>query len=643
MIDPRSFLSENRTSMKTLIILFTLFFVSTAFAKPRVGTVVKLRGKATFLSPGSMKARYLKLGQKVNEDTSVLTEKRSFVRIKFVDDSVINIGPESKAVIVQMKKGSAGIISLLKGKLRTKVQKAGSEKNKFFIRTRSAAMGVRGTEFQTIYNPENNVTSLLTYQGEVAIVKTDDKEKNEQLKRKANKKVNRLSDNSIELKEEPILKKTTTQEMNKILSTNDTVIVKRGQFSGTVGSIDKVSQPVKISPTQLNILFKNTELVKNKRSRIVKEDTKTVKVIVAAEQEAPPEGFFDKETGKFAPKSGGFLDMETALYIPPNKDSEFDQKTKTFKAKDVGFVDKETGQYLAPKGLKLDSKKGFIVKDKSSKDKKGNDKKDKKEKKEVLLAMTKELNTTMANDVVLGEKNVSVEPAFTSLSSLEKISKNALSFQIRPFETTMDIVKDTIDGQRKYITKDGKQIRLTWTHASGSKIQPITYLAYNIASYNRDQLSSVAQTSEGLIHLVGGLRKYLSTRWNALAFFGLEQEFFINHVSQTSGGTLPELTRVTVPRAKIGVEGILIRSGSFTVNTKLLLRTNLPKKSGPLEIESGLGGEFEMNFQWSVGKRGWINIGLFGMNDKQRISNGAFSGEINKETSGAFLSIGQTF
>ena len=70
-----------------------------------------------------------------------------------------------------MKKNEVGIITLLKGKIRSKVKKTKAHsKNKFFVKTQNAALGVRGTDFQTIYNPENNVTNLLTFKGKVAMI-----------------------------------------------------------------------------------------------------------------------------------------------------------------------------------------------------------------------------------------------------------------------------------------------------------------------------------------------------------------------------------------------------------------------------------------------------------------------------------------
>ena len=58
-------------------------------------------------------------------------------------------------VVASFTKKKAGILNLIKGKLRSKVTKdymnmSDKEKSKLFIVTKTAAMGVRGTEFQVI-------------------------------------------------------------------------------------------------------------------------------------------------------------------------------------------------------------------------------------------------------------------------------------------------------------------------------------------------------------------------------------------------------------------------------------------------------------------------------------------------------------
>src|SRR5690606_13003721 len=66
-----------------------------------------------------------------------------------------------------------GLVSLLKGKMRSQIVPDNTNNDKYIIRTRTAAMGVRGTDFQSTFNPENRATSLVTFKGQVAMARLD--------------------------------------------------------------------------------------------------------------------------------------------------------------------------------------------------------------------------------------------------------------------------------------------------------------------------------------------------------------------------------------------------------------------------------------------------------------------------------------
>lgn len=86
----------------------------------------------------------------------------------------MNLGPNSQMVINAFPKKEAGIITLVKGQIRSQVTKDYMEmedksKSKLYIKTKTAAMGIRGTDFQVNFNPQNQNTSLITFEGKVAM------------------------------------------------------------------------------------------------------------------------------------------------------------------------------------------------------------------------------------------------------------------------------------------------------------------------------------------------------------------------------------------------------------------------------------------------------------------------------------------
>ena len=144
--------------------------------------------------------------------------------------------------------------------------------------------------------------------------------------------------------------------MEKALNSKESVTVPRGQFSGVTPKLKKTTLPVKISPKQFTLLYKNDELKKPEELKdISKKD-----YITQADQKAPLEGVSSQKTGDFAPRSGGFLDLETGLYVAPGKKSQLNKKLGVYEDKSIGSLSSKTGKYIPPKGLKLDAEKGFV-------------------------------------------------------------------------------------------------------------------------------------------------------------------------------------------------------------------------------------------------------------------------------------------
>jgi len=325
-----------------------------------VGKVTKTRGKVTILAPGELQSRKLKSGDQVREDSSILTGKSSFARLSLNDGSSLNIGPNSKMVVVHLDKSGNGVVSLLKGKMRSIIKKRVNKNKKFFIQTRTAAMAVRGTEFEAIYNPENKVSALLTYEGSVAIEKTNElvlnlKSKKREIKRRGKKLVlNREENRSLE----------GLEKLKEIFKKKTSVIVKKGQFSSTIKKYDNVSEAVRISPIQLNTLYQNDEYVEKKVTDIRPRNLESSKIklfLIPQEQTAPVGGIDDQQTRKYAARAGGLLDLNSGHYIAPTKSAKFEKRYGVYTPDNIGLIDKRTGQYAPPVGLKLSAFYGFFV------------------------------------------------------------------------------------------------------------------------------------------------------------------------------------------------------------------------------------------------------------------------------------------
>jgi hypothetical protein len=320
--------------MKITRPFFTVILLSTNLSFANIAQVIKLRGNATYLSNGMKDAKTIEVNQWLAKDTSILTNDKTFLVIKYKNGSEVTLGPKSKLIIDNGVNSEQQVVNLLMGKFKASVKNLQkNNENKMLIKTSGAALGIRGTEFQTSYNPETKITSLLTFHGAVAMAKIDQ---------------NKRFDSLENLKQiEAVLKE-------------ESVVVKTGEYSGTAENKESITAPVKISPEQFTkIQLTNTlgaeeekipedtfqkELAKNKeiyaQNKTIKEDSQA-----RAVQELRP---------------GGFVDLNSGLYLPPTKDSKFDEKIAVYIPNEkIGSID-QIGNYEPPKGLTLDPVKGFI-------------------------------------------------------------------------------------------------------------------------------------------------------------------------------------------------------------------------------------------------------------------------------------------
>jgi len=363
-----------KMGLRSVLILFAfLSLCLDTYGSNKAARAIIVKGNVQYTVNG--KKAKVKRNQWLPEGAQVSTSKGSFAKLLFIDRSSINVGPSSTMKIETFPKNKAGIISLVKGKIRSKVSKnymdnKETNKSKLFIKTKTAAMGVRGTDFQVSFNEENQATSLVTFEGAVAMGQI-------------NGELGGFNQNSLE----------------NIVSSSSAVMVRRGQFSGASPRQEQVTAPTKISPIQLETMEKNevpglksassdagpshspaadlaknsgetyrsivppgmdAKVVANAANSIGNAITKITGSEVAAAI-APPvanltEGI--KNLDHIAPKAGGFVDIDTAQYIPPPAGSTFDANTQVYvPSTEVGHVDPETGDYkndayiLTPQGF----------------------------------------------------------------------------------------------------------------------------------------------------------------------------------------------------------------------------------------------------------------------------------------------------
>lgn len=607
-------------SKKLFSLLISLLFVKCVYALGAVANVDIVKGDVTKLPPGALVASIVSTGDKLTQDTSIVTGNKSFIRITFIDQTKMNVGPNSKIVINNIKSGrdDKSVISLLRGKVRTSVEKdSQASANKLILKTRTAALGVRGTDFQTIYNPENKITNLLTFRGEVAMVNI---QMNEDLHKATEiSELVRGDDLKLTTKKTHVLPDTQLEKLDSLLNADTTLVVKAGQFSATTNELGNISLPTTINQAQLGILYQNdTFLVKDaKESKIIKDASEINKYtqLDQVAQETSVEGFYDQENKIYAPKAGGFIDLATGLYVPPEADAIFDLDKKVYLPRTSGKLEADTGEYIAPEGLKLSASKGFVLTSREGL------------KDEELITLAKSLNTSVGKDLFI-KKKVEKDLKVNYYSLRESFTHDQLELTLSSFSDSMEFNASTISRDQVHDKDGGAQIRLTWLGASDGIYRPRIGVSYKAASYNKDSLD---RDSSGLYAFKFGFDRYISRR----SFFNfgvnIHQELLGSPNSNQSDYFLQKATLTSL---FTGISFDAIKSQKFSINTSAAMKSNFYKNSEGLRVKAGIGFELGLGVKYWYRKNDSIKLEIYSDYQSNGIEKDSEKFDFNSSESG---------
>ena len=303
--------------------------------------VENIRGEAK-LEPGG---RVLKVKDELSVNNVITTSAKSFVKIADSKGGVISVGPESSIKLAKSEAAEVTTINLIKGQLRATFKKNESENYKSVIKTPTAAMGVRGTDFHFIYNPDNHISTILTYDGKVDFVE-------------------HAPDQEMTLQQ---------------FEASQKIKIPTGHISGVFTDEAKATEPIKISPIQFEILKSNFELKEGTGQKVTRaKESKSMgtgdlastqndlakkdnNLIPVPKKFIDDEYFEDKVKANPTIKSGGYLDLKTGIYVRPPDNSDYDAANDVYYPPiEFGGIDEESGEYVAPPGLILHPLKGFM-------------------------------------------------------------------------------------------------------------------------------------------------------------------------------------------------------------------------------------------------------------------------------------------
>ncbi len=324
--------------MKKIIFLsLSLTFILFAFAGQRGNKVaiVKIKkGSATVINTDGSNIE-LKKGDWIEQGSVVKTSKRSFVKLSFIDKSTVNVGPSSEMKIEKFSKNEAGVLNVISGKIRSKVSKnylnMKKNRSKLFVKSKSAVMGIRGTDFVFTTNKKTGASTAVLFEGSVVF-------------NKLNKK-NKLS--------------------NLEAIVNKGYRIKPGQFSVSRFDLKKPTVPSKLSSKQFKALEKNESFIAKKKTKnLVKKSRSITPEGLSGEtvssnnsNKASQAESYNKSKGfvqgdRVKPVDGSIVHIDSGTIIPIGSDAVYDSNSKEWVSSSTGTVD-SLGSYVPPKSFTI--------------------------------------------------------------------------------------------------------------------------------------------------------------------------------------------------------------------------------------------------------------------------------------------------
>jgi hypothetical protein len=158
-------LKTRNSKLKTLIGFIVMLGCAAAAQAAEVGRFTQVEGQVELLKAGQSPAVPAAAQTGVEEKDVIKTGDESRAQLRFLDDTILTIAPLSQVTIesylydAQQKKRQSSF-EVAQGLVHAVVTKIFQEKEPdFFIKTQTAVMGVRGTEFYVLLtenaDPEN--------------------------------------------------------------------------------------------------------------------------------------------------------------------------------------------------------------------------------------------------------------------------------------------------------------------------------------------------------------------------------------------------------------------------------------------------------------------------------------------------------
>lgn len=156
---------------KIIFILIAVVLLNSNLFADFVATITAVKGEATIARNATKLVA--KTGLKLQEKDSVITQKNAKVQIIFKDETIITIGQKShfsiKEYLFDANEEPSAKFGMFGGAMRAITGKIGKvAPQKFNVTTKTATIGIRGTNFTVAINENGALEAYCTY-GEISV------------------------------------------------------------------------------------------------------------------------------------------------------------------------------------------------------------------------------------------------------------------------------------------------------------------------------------------------------------------------------------------------------------------------------------------------------------------------------------------
>lgn len=344
----------------------------------KVAVVKMMRGKVSVEVDGKVKA--LKKGDWIEEGQVVKTQKKSFVKLVFIDKSSVNVGPDSEMKVEKFSKKEAGLLNLVKGKIRSKVTKdylemSKGQKSKLYLKSPGAVMGIRGTDFLFTYSQKTKASSAVLFEGSVYFSKLRENErpKYDDMERYVERDNIRIKPGEFSV----AARGTKSATIPAVLNVKQREVLEKNEnFSNdnrgpASNSSSTAKSKVSVVPPGLS-----GKIVANDNSELKKEVSKVAAPAArgpASEGHSPgspdkkapigggkAEGFI-ANSGAIKPANGSLVHLGTGTIIAPPEDSQFDPTTNSYIPTEEAGTVSNSGEYVPPENIVYKEQTGEFI------------------------------------------------------------------------------------------------------------------------------------------------------------------------------------------------------------------------------------------------------------------------------------------